>query len=172
MTSAGCSLTTSAVYKIEDREAPRRISVDELIALSQILGTTVEDLLTPVEVLEKERARKLLKDLEEADDELVAVIRKFLDAYSELFSLTHEPELFEYVKGHHWRGAKTREEVVASTLVEGGFLVKDDIYSFALYHAYGQIYPALLDSADHLRRWNEQAARARAQHGTEDDGKH
>jgi transcriptional regulator with XRE-family HTH domain len=167
MTDAGCSIQGSAIYKIEKTDPPRRITVDELLALAQVFGKSVEDLLTPIEVLDDRRAQKLLEELDEADDELVAAIRKFLDAYSELLALAaNNPELFEYVKGHHWREANTREELASSSLAAEDIVVKDDIFNFALYSAYGKAYLALLDSAGHYHRWKEQAARTRAEGGS------
>src|SRR5829696_3930790 len=103
LTEVGCSIQGSAIYKIEKADPPRRITVDELLALTRVFDASIEDLLTPIEVLDDRRAQELLKELDEADDELVATIRKFLDAYSELLDLAaSNPELFEYVKGHHW----------------------------------------------------------------------
>lgn len=41
MTEAGCSISTSAIYKIEDAENPRKITVDELVTLGEVFE--VED---------------------------------------------------------------------------------------------------------------------------------
>jgi transcriptional regulator with XRE-family HTH domain len=150
MTSAGCSLTTSAVYKIEDREAPRRISVDELIALSQVLGTTVEDLLTPVDVLEKERARQLLADLDNADDELEQAIGKLLQGFTELFELAADDrELFEYVHGHRFQ-QRAEEEAGSLFTVLG----RDDqdlgVDDHILRDGYVAFYQALIEQAGEI----------------------
>ncbi len=60
MTEAGCSISTSAIYKVEAGE--RTIKVDELIALSQVFDLTVENLLTPMAVLKQEWAEQRLRD--------------------------------------------------------------------------------------------------------------
>jgi Cro/C1-type HTH DNA-binding domain len=149
-TSAGCSLTTSAVYKIEDREAPRRISVDELIALSQVLGTTVEDLLTPVEVLDKRRARKLLADLDNADDELDQAIEKVLNGFTELFELAADDrELFDYVKGHRFQHRAQEDDGRLFTVLgqEGADLGVDD---HILRDGYIALYQALIEQASEI----------------------
>ena len=165
LTEAGCTIQGSAIYKIEKTKPPRRITVDELIALAQVLETSIEDLLTPIEVLEKERAQEVLKDLDKADGELLAAMGRFLTAYRELRSLAaSDPELFEYVKGHHDRATPTRLENI---------MVKDDIYNFALYDAYNDVYPVLLQSAEQYHSWSEQAAEAegtQAQQATERNG--
>ena len=150
MTSAGCSLTTSAVYKIEDREAPRRISVDELIALSQVLGTTVDDLLTPVEVLDAKRARQLLADLDNADDELEQAIGKLLQGFTELLELAaNDPELFEYVKGHRFQ-QRAEEEAGSLFTVLG----RDDqdlgVDDHILRDGYIAFYQALIEQASEI----------------------
>ncbi|WP_156165316.1 helix-turn-helix domain-containing protein [Demequina rhizosphaerae] len=47
MTELGYPLATSALHKLEKGRPPRRISVDELMGFSQVLGIPVEDLLNP-----------------------------------------------------------------------------------------------------------------------------
>jgi transcriptional regulator with XRE-family HTH domain len=99
MTDAGCSIQASAIYKIEKMDPPRRITVDELIALAQVFRTTVENLLTPIDVLQKERAHQLLAELDEADMDLHLAASGVVVKHRELFKLAaDDPELFEYVK--------------------------------------------------------------------------
>ncbi len=50
MTEAGCPINQSAIYKIEKAEPRRRITVDELVAFSQIFDLSVEDLLVPLDL--------------------------------------------------------------------------------------------------------------------------
>lgn len=45
MTEAGCSMSTSAIYKIEGGEPRRHISVDELVTLSAVWAIPVERLI-------------------------------------------------------------------------------------------------------------------------------
>lgn len=45
MTRAGCPIAPTAVHKIEREEDPRRITVDELAALSEILNVPVDVLM-------------------------------------------------------------------------------------------------------------------------------
>ena len=60
MTDLGCSIQPSAIYKIEKSNPPRRITVDELVAFSQVFGIPVEQLLLPVEIAESEALLELL----------------------------------------------------------------------------------------------------------------
>lgn len=47
MTQAGCPIQPSALHKIEKGDPPRRITVNEMWALSQILKVSVVDLCSP-----------------------------------------------------------------------------------------------------------------------------
>ncbi|KAA1422496.1 helix-turn-helix domain-containing protein [Mumia zhuanghuii] len=107
MTAIGCSINASSIYKIEKGDPPRRVTVDELVALTRVFETTMEDLLTPVEVLDQRRAQELLASIDTAEDALVHAIAGVLEANAELFAL-RDTELNEYVHGHLvGRGAPT-----------------------------------------------------------------
>jgi transcriptional regulator with XRE-family HTH domain len=160
LTAAGCSIQGSGIYKIEKADPPRRITVDELLALAQVFDTTVEDLLTPIEVLERERAQELLKDLQQHDGELLRTIRRFFDAHSELLDLAaHDRELFDYVQNHHYRQVPDDGGHFAlSGLVE--VEARDKTHEFALRNAFGEVYLSLVKWADLYHQWNEQTARS------------
>lgn len=66
MTAVGCPINQSALYKIEKGEPRRRITVDELVALSRVLDTPVEHLLLPPELAATERLGELLVKWREA----------------------------------------------------------------------------------------------------------
>lgn len=60
MTQAGCPINGSALYKIEKGDPPRRITVDELVALSRVFEIKLPGLLNPPEtVLNKDLVVKL-----------------------------------------------------------------------------------------------------------------
>jgi hypothetical protein len=61
MTAAGCPIQPSAIYKIEKAEPPRRITVDELVALSTVFDLPIPELLLPPEVAADRDLRKLLE---------------------------------------------------------------------------------------------------------------
>lgn len=104
MTEAGCSIGTSSVYKVLDDEKPRTISVDELLALADVFGTTTDDLLTPVEALDQRRAKELLQSLDEADERIMEGVAGELRAMVELFRLACDNrELHDYVVNHRYR---------------------------------------------------------------------
>lgn len=98
MTQAGCAINGSSIYKIEHGSPPRRISVDELWTLAQVWGTTVEDLLTPMELLEQRRAHELIESIQEVQRGMGDLASDAFNAFSELIRLAFEhEELYEYV---------------------------------------------------------------------------
>jgi transcriptional regulator with XRE-family HTH domain len=164
MTSAGCSLTTSAVYKIEDDEAPRRISADELVAFSRVFHTTVDDLLTPIEVLDQERAKQLLADLDIADDLFAVATGKLLVGFAELFRLAaFEPELFEYVHGHRFQNRAEEEAASLFTVLD---LDDQDlgVDDHILQEGYIAFYEAIIKQATEIASASV-APRKRAERG-------
>lgn len=59
MTSVGCPIQASALYKIEKSNPPRGISVDELIALKRVFELELDDLVQPM----ADKAGKQLRHL-------------------------------------------------------------------------------------------------------------
>jgi len=99
MTRAGCTINASAIYKIEKGDPPRKITVDELLALAEVFDVEVEDLLTPVEILRKERAKNLLTELELARHTMARAMADLLRATAEYELLgATDPELQEYAE--------------------------------------------------------------------------
>jgi transcriptional regulator with XRE-family HTH domain len=70
MTKIGCPINASAIYKIEKADPPRRITVDELVAFSRVLGVPVEDLLQPPEVAVHASLSRLLAEWHTAQIEV------------------------------------------------------------------------------------------------------
>jgi transcriptional regulator with XRE-family HTH domain len=106
MTDKGCSLVGSAIYRIEKGNPPRHITVDELVAFANVFDTTVPDLLLPMELVRKERARKLV-------ERTVSVYRALPEAASELYNLGREfyalqqsdPDLHEFTANQWLKAA-------------------------------------------------------------------
>lgn len=128
MTEAGCPIQGSAIYKVEKGgEKRRRVTVDELIALAQVFDVTVENLLTPVEVLRTQRGQEVLKEIEAGEEKLHDAVVMLVNAWTEYWDLAaYEPDLKEYVDGHRitpgTMAAETVEampRLIASIEVEG-----------------------------------------------------
>lgn len=69
MTSFGCPIRPSALFKIEKGQPRRKISVDELVAFSQVLGVPVEQLVA--------------RPAHDTSDEAELAIRRCRTAYEE-----------------------------------------------------------------------------------------
>lgn len=85
LTDAGCPIQGSAIYKIEKDDPPRRITVNELVALGAVFELAVEELLVPVEFVENREAIDVLSSLSDQVDmlrhsstKIIASIGRFL----------------------------------------------------------------------------------------------
>lgn len=75
MTEVGCSIQASALYKIEKGDPPRRVTVDELVALANVFAVPMDELLVPVGLVRDRRARALVSDWIDAREELANATR-------------------------------------------------------------------------------------------------
>jgi transcriptional regulator with XRE-family HTH domain len=123
MTSVGCPIQASALYKIEKSDPPRGISVDELMALSRVFGLGLDDLVQPITDTAGKRLLELLNTLQGVQDErsrLDAVfekaldgVRKFIDDWPEVAdSLSVEgqsvAEIVKAAKGNIVKAARSK----------------------------------------------------------------
>lgn len=98
LTDAGCKMNGSALYKIEKGAPPRRITVDELVAFSRIFEISIEDLLTPMEIYRKERAKEIAQARDRGTELLAEAVAALLTANTNMFELAvDDQELMEYV---------------------------------------------------------------------------
>jgi transcriptional regulator with XRE-family HTH domain len=106
MNDQGCPLAGSAIYRIEKGDPPRHITVDELVAFANVFDTTVPDLLAPMELVRKEKARELV-------ERTLSVWRALPAATSELYTLCKEfcalqqsdPDLHEFFANQSLKAA-------------------------------------------------------------------
>lgn len=99
MTDEGCGINGSAIFKIEKGEPRRRITVDELVALSRVFETSVEDLLVPVAMVQSERAKELVAEILSHYKTIGDAVAKHVDVLVEFRRLeVDNPEVFEYVQ--------------------------------------------------------------------------
>jgi transcriptional regulator with XRE-family HTH domain len=112
LTDAGCPIQGSAIYKVEKGTPRRRITVDELVALSTVLETSVEDLLTPIELIRKEQAHAIIDRVEPLEQAILDQVEELFGLYLDMWELTvDDPELFDYVTGHLFPGDGDGEPV-------------------------------------------------------------
>lgn len=159
---AGCPIAGSAIYKIENGEPPRRVTVDELVALSHVFKVPVDELLLPMELLNQRRAQELIARLRDLDGRFVALAEDMFATQVELMEVTREDdELGDYVWGHWGQSfieSYGRIEVpgrVKSAFVE----LLRAIQNAALARAYDGLpvdMDAALDEADEALKEGEQ----------------
>lgn len=101
MTEQGCPIQGSAIHKIEKGNPPRKVSVDELVALSLVWGLQVDDLLMPVELRNQQRAQALIASAADADRRLADVVDEIFDVMYKIDEL--DDDTYEYVEGHRYR---------------------------------------------------------------------
>lgn len=63
MTKAGCPMTQSGIWKIENGNPRRRITFDEAVAFAKVFGMTLQELAQPPEVVHADRASDLVVQL-------------------------------------------------------------------------------------------------------------
>ena len=120
VTEAGCPVAGSALHRVEKGSPRRRITVDELLALSEVFDLPLHDLLTPVELVRKKRAREVVETIKRTEEELLAATERYLAAWTELWGLAAEDlELHEYAWNHLAGGGEPVEGVPRFAEVEG-----------------------------------------------------
>lgn len=119
MSDKGCAINGSAIFRIEKGSPPRKISVDELITFAQVFDSTVEDLLTPVELLRKERVRELVATIEEGQRNQEAGLAAMASGYVEYFEIAaFDPDLREYASHRLGWSQEAAEDFVPERLFE------------------------------------------------------
>ncbi len=121
MTDAGCAINQSAIYKIEKGDPPRRITVDELIALGRVFGMPLEDLVVDPDLEASRELRRLCEDLMAVEDEAAALmgrldaakaaIEDYAQAHSEAVAIVEkflkpDPQALRYFRKYVKRGGK------------------------------------------------------------------
>jgi transcriptional regulator with XRE-family HTH domain len=133
MTEQGCAIQGSAIYKIEKGNPPRRVTVDELVALAKVFDLPIDDILKPMELIEKERAEELITELNETLDLFSSLVFRTYAAYLQCIALEIEnPELAEFVdRQHEFYVSRTDVEVMNDD-PEVGKWMEDDFREFLL----------------------------------------
>ena len=119
MTEHGCAMRGSEIYKIEKGDPPRRVTVDELVALAHVFDVSLDELLTPIELIEERHAKELIEELNRVTDQLVDTALRLFNMWTDYLVLSrNNPELHEYVE-HHWEAAAEGPYPVAAITVDG-----------------------------------------------------
>lgn len=94
MEEQGCPIQPSALFRIEKGDPPRRVTVDELDALSRVFGIRADRLLLPPEAVASAKVRQLVdrwhaarqasSEATQADREATAALMAYIEANPEL----------------------------------------------------------------------------------------
>lgn len=99
MTDVGCSISKAALYNIENGTPPRRITVDELVALAAVFEVgDVSEMLVPMESVLTAEARELLAERRAAQLDIISGVDRLVDAdirYLELQRKTDEASVYQ-----------------------------------------------------------------------------
>lgn len=154
MTDAGCKTQGSALFRVEKGDPPRRITVDELIALATVFDVSVENLLTPVEVLRTQRGQELLKQIEQGTTDLGEVSVRLLNAFIEYFELAaYEPDMREYIDGHLFPAEvakETAERLPLLSVVVDGEDVGDRLDDATYRTGFQSFFHSIIEQASSL----------------------
>lgn len=113
---AGCKVPANTVTRIEARQ--RGVSVDELIGLSQALGLSVDDLLTPLELVDDQEAQRLLQAIGGSMEAMYAAAGDLMVGVRDLaVARDRNGEVFTYVI-HQLKAAQQRASAEADELRE------------------------------------------------------
>lgn len=84
MEKAGCPIQASAIYKIEKGDPPRRITVDELVALGRVFEMELADLIVDPKLDAAREFRVLVHAVLDSHDRAEAAVATFEDAVRDL----------------------------------------------------------------------------------------
>jgi transcriptional regulator with XRE-family HTH domain len=108
MTEHGCPMRGSALYKIEKGDPPRRITVDELVALGRVLDVDLDELLVPMDLIQKRQARELIDELDRATEAVIEAGVRTFNVFTRLLGLEIlQPEVREFVENRWVTASKT-----------------------------------------------------------------
>lgn len=90
MTDVGCAIQSSAIYKIEKGDPPRRVTVDELVAMSAVLGIDLPELLLPMEVVQSREQVALVEQLTQVGLQIQTLAAEWYDLWRRFYLIDAE----------------------------------------------------------------------------------
>lgn len=85
MADAGCPLHASAIYKIENADPPRRITLNEFLAFAAVFEMDPAELLLPPTPPDDRRVNELIDTLRRTSDEAASSLDEWCSAHEELY---------------------------------------------------------------------------------------
>lgn len=87
MADAGCPIPASAVYKIENSDPPRRITLNEFLAFAAVFDVEPVELLRPAAAPDPARVADLVKALRRRSAEVASAVDSWCSVHEELYDL-------------------------------------------------------------------------------------
>lgn len=105
MTDAGCPINQSALYKVEQGQPRRRITVDELVAMARVFETSVEDLLVDPKLLALREVVPLLAEWRDLKSRRYRVLEEIRTRQAEIEEEVRQmaadaPEVIETIRSY------------------------------------------------------------------------
>lgn len=105
MEAEGVPIQISALHKIEKADPPRRVTLDEAIALANVFKIELKELVEPIAFTEQRWAEEVARDFIAATSGLDDAHAELVRAAVRLAEITrHSPDLAEFV-AHQWKAA-------------------------------------------------------------------
>lgn len=115
MTKAGCQMSQSAVWKIENGRPRRRITVDEAVAFAAVFETTLEKLLVPVEYAQSEAAMRAIDNLLYLMSKMQELSALADEAWTELARVLEKAHVQEVIRSWYRGEGQTQDPMLAES---------------------------------------------------------
>jgi Helix-turn-helix. len=120
MTAAGCAINQSAIYKIEQGQPRRRITVDELVAFSRVFGLPLDDLLTDPVLWRARQIPPLLEEYWQIRVKFAEVVDEYFRRKNEIEGqvkeLAEESDIAKSAIRKYWAEKESISEVARGAL--------------------------------------------------------
>ena len=122
MTQAGCAINQSAIYKIEQGQPRRRITVDELVAFSRVFGLPLDDLLTDPVLWGARQIAPLLDEywrlrVKFAEDS-IEYLRRTTEIREQVRELAEESDIAKSAIRKYWTEKESISEVARGAMLD------------------------------------------------------
>ena len=94
MAQVGCVIQPSAIQRIEKGDPPRKISVDEAVAMAKVFKLSLEEFLQEGESVDDSRLRKLVSDAEASFHQVEGYRAGLMEAENDFNSAVHDAAKF------------------------------------------------------------------------------
>lgn len=132
MTDVGCKINASAIWKVINQDPPRRLTVDELVALKIVFKLeSTDELLRPVAEVRGEQSLARWRQISDTWEGIADQVGDLVNAISEVLVLrVDDPSLHSDVMGLWFDNEPDADDsppVVAQIVDDSGNVLVDDV---------------------------------------------